>query len=437
MLVAATTAAIAIAAASPAARAADGRAGGGSAAIAPANTPARTLSFGGEARLRYTAVQDARLVRGNDTTQADFRGFLHGDYRPTPMLRVFGEIGTGQLAHDRAGASPGLQNRAALQQLFADIRTGDAPREGKPLLGATIGRQEFAEGPRQLLSVGDGSNLHRTWNGVRAYARSTRAGITLFALRLTRLEPGAFDDGIRSDTTLRGAVADLALSPKGSLNATLQPFWYRTTLPAAGARDTRDTAGLRLTGSHGALRWDWTLARQQGERAGHDVRAWGVFAVQSLALSDAGWKPRLTSHVDIASGGGTAGNGVLRDFHPLYSSSSYLGEGQYLALSNLLLVAPGIAVSPSARTTLTFEYGRASRLARDGAVYASGMRAYEGTVGVRGRHVGDLARLGVAWTPSPQLTLNLTAEHLDAGAVLDRAGLVSGTYVQLGALVRY
>lgn len=397
-------------------------------AVSDASAETRALTFGGEGRLRYENLQAARLVRGNDTTQADLRGLVFADYRPTSRLRLRGEIGTGQLARDRDSASASLQNRAALQQLFMDIRNGRDAEGGKVLLGATIGRQEFADGPRQLLSAGSGSNLRRTWNGVRGYARSGRYDVALFVLRATRLAPGAFDDRIRGDTTLAGATGRIA---------SLQPFWYHTTMPLAGKRDTRDTLGLRLQGRRGAARWDWTLARQQGNAAGRDVRAWALFAVQDVALSDTGWKPRLTSHVDVASGGASAGGGTLRDFHPLYASSSYLGEGQFLALSNLLLVAPGIAVSPTAHTTLSFEYGRAQRMAGDGVVYASGMRAYAGTDSARGRHIGDLARFGANWAASPQLSLSVTVEHLEAGAVLRRAGFASGSYSQFAIQLRY
>jgi hypothetical protein len=389
---------------------------------------AAALTFGGEARLRYVTVQDARLVPGNDTTQAQFRGLFHADYRVGPQLRFHGEIGTGQVDRDRDAATASLQNRAALQQLYVDIRNGAEAADGKPLFGATIGRQEFAEGPRQLLSVGDGANLRRTWNGVRAYAHAPGYDIALFELRATRLAPGAFDDGIRDDAVLRGAVARIALAHGEGRAASLQPFWLHTTMAVAGtnaggAGDVRDTLGARLQGNRGRLRWDWTLARQQGRVAGRDVRAWGMFAVQSLSLSDTGWKPRLTSHIDIAS----------RDFHPLYSSSNYLGEGQFLGLTNLLLVAPGIAVSPTARTTLSLEYGHARRLVADEAAHASGMRAYAGTAGVPGHHIGGLARLAAGWTPSKQLSFSLGIEHLATGAVLDRAGLASGTYLQLGA----
>ena len=65
------------------------------------------------------------------------------------------------------------------------------------------------------------------------------------------------------------------------------------------------------------------------------------------------------------------------------------------------------------------------------------MRAYPGTAGVPGHHIGDLMRLTTAWSPSKALTLNFIVEHLTAGSVLARAGLESGTYAQFGATYRY
>src|SRR5690606_18002811 len=121
--------------------------------------------------------------------------------------------------------------------------------------------------------------------------------------------------------------------------------------------DRRDTSGVRLRGSRAAFGWDWTVARQGGHTlAGRHVDAWGVFALQRLALSESGWKPKLTLHLDLASGGGLRDGGGVRTFHPLYASSSYLGESQFLGLSNLMLISPGIMLSPSATTTLSFEY---------------------------------------------------------------------------------
>ena len=400
---------------------------------------AGSLTLDAEVRIRYVAADNNRLVRGNDTRQGQFRGIVGADLNLGPQLRLYGELGSGQVDRHRGATAANFQNRISLQQLFVDVR-GNA---GGLLMGAMLGRQEFADGPRQLLSLGDGPNLHRSWNGVRLYVHAPRYRIGAFELHATRPENGGFDDGIDTDIVLRGVNGSVIVSTGEGPTTYLDPFWIHTEIPGfrfgtGTGTDRRDTHGLRLWGRKGALRWDWTLARQAGRSVGgRGIDAWGLFAVQSLSLSETGWKPRLTSHVDIASGDGMPGDGTLETFHPLYSSSSYLGESQFLGLSNLILVAPGVTLSPRGNTTVSLEYGYAQRLDTRDAAYAGGMRPYAGTQAVTGRHVGNLARLNANWTPSDRLSLNLNLEQLSAARVLKAAGFHDGTQLQLTATYRY
>lgn len=398
-----------------------------------------SLTLSTEARLRYVATENNRLQPHADTEQMQFRGVVGADLRLNPHVRFYSEIGTGQVDRDREVASANFQNQLSLQQLFVDLRG----QHRGVLMGTMIGRQEFADGPRQLISLSDGPNLHRTWNGVRVYAHARRFRIGAFTLRGTQLDSGMFNDGIDSGTILRGFNASVLLSQGQGPNTYLDSFWFHTEIPAfrlgeETGPDKRDTYGVRLWGRKGAFRWDWTAARQTGHTLeSRHINAWGLFAVQSLTLSEQGWKPKLISHVDIASGGGIQSDGSLHDFHPLYASSNYLGEGQFLALSNLLLVSPGLSVTPGEHTTLSFEYGFARRLDANDVVYGSGMRAYAGTEHSQGHDIGILARLSGIWTPTNHLSFNLNLEHLSAGSVLHDAGYQSGTYTQFGLTYRY
>lgn len=400
---------------------------------------AALLTLSAEARLRYVAADNSRLVRDHDTRQGQFRGTVGADLHLTSHLRFYSEVGTGLVNRDRQVAAANFQNRVSLQQLFVDMRA----TTGSVLVGAMVGRQEFADGPRQLISLSDGPNLHRSWNGARLYVHAAGYRIGAFELRATRLENGGFDDGIQSDTVLRGINGSIMMARGEGLNTYLDPFWFHTELPGFRLRDEvgtdrRDTYGVRLWGWKGALRWDWTAAHQGGHSLGdHRIDAWGVFTVQSLMLSRSGWKPKVTLHVDLASGGGRDQGSRLRNFHPLYGSSNYLGESQFLGLSNLLLFAPGISLAPSPNITLSFEYGRANRLDTNAAAYAGGMRAYAGTQNVSGRHIGNLMRLSGTWSATTRLSLSLDVENFSAGSVLKNAGFSSGTYAQLDATYRY
>ena len=252
-----------------------------------------------------------------------------------------------------------------------------------------------------------------------------------------------FDEEINHAERLQGLTASLIVSPgpKGP-NIYLDPFWIHSENPTfrSGGRtglDDRDTYGARLWGRRGDLTFDSTLARQTGQYINRDIGAWGLFAVQSLTLSDKGWKPRLGAHIDVASGGGAYGSGTLKGFNQLYASSNYLGEGLFLSTSNLLLIAPGISASPTPTTILSIEYGFARRLKEDDAAYAGQMRAYAGTQNVPGHEVGGLLRVAWSWSATEHPTLFFNYEHLAAGDVLIRARLPSGSYGYVGATFRY
>lgn len=397
-----------------------------------------SLTMSAETRLRYDTYDNGLLRRGNDYQQGLLRSLIGADLRFNPNLRAYGEVGIGQVKGRHSTATANFQNDASLQQLFIDARG----TLGSILLGGMAGRQEFADGPRQLMSVSDGPNLHRTWNGARLYAHGQRLRLGAFDLRGTRLGSGAFDETINQAERLQGLNASLILFPGKGPNLYLDPFWFHTENPAfsSGGRtglDDRTTFGVRLWGRRGGLNFDWTLARQTGLSLDRGIDAWGLFAVQSLALSDQGWKPRLGAHVDVASGGGASGSGILKGFNQLYASTNYLSEGSFLSSSNLLLIAPGLSLSPTSTTALSIEYGFARRLQEDDAAYAGQMRAYAGTQNVPGQEIGGLLRIVGTWSATEHLSLFFTYEHLAAGEVLDRAQLPSSSYGYVGTTFRY
>jgi hypothetical protein len=397
-----------------------------------------SLTMSAETRLRYDSFRNGQLKPGNSYQQGLFRGVLGADVRLRPNVRFYSEIATGQAAEPRAPASANFQNDASLQQLFLDVR-GHA---GNTLVGAMFGRQEFADGPRQLISLSDGPNIHRSWNGLRMYAHRPSIRVGIFDFRATRLGRGSFDEAINQGERLQGVNASAIISSSGGPNTYLEPFLYHSRNPnfSAGGHtglDDRYTYGARLWGRDNALRFDVTAARQTGRFSDRTIGAWGLFMVGSLDLAKSDWKPRLTTHIDAASGGGTYGRGRIGSLNQLYASSNYLGEGQFLSLSNLLMIAPGLTVSPTARTRLATEYGFARRLKDKDAVYAGGMRAYPLTSNLPGSEIGGLLRVVGTWAANERLTVFLNYERFNAGAVMQRAALPSGSYGYLGLTYRY
>jgi hypothetical protein len=320
-----------------------------------------------------------------------------------------------------------------LQQLFVELRG----KLGSTLLGGMLGRQEFSDGPRQLMSLQNGPNLRRTWNGLRLYAHDENWRVGLFHFRGTLFEQDAFDERVDEDLRLQGVNASFVLAEgQKASKLFLDPFWYHTEdprFPVGGVRgrDVRDTFGLRLWGKRGPWGLDWTLTHQLGEFGTRDVEAWAAFAAQMLRLSSASWKPSLGLRIDAASGGGSFGSGTLRAFNPLFPSKGYIAQGNFLAASNLLMFTPSFSIHPSDALDLRLSYGFVRRLDEQDAVYSGLMRPYAGTQNVSGHEVGGLARFGARWHATANFLLKLELEHLERGTVLERAGQPSGSLVRV------
>ena len=304
------------------------------------------LTFSSELRLRHVGHHNAQLQGRGNTQQTQLRAVFGADLRLTPEWRLYTEVGTAQVAGQRAVAKPNFQNRASLQQVFVEGRM----MTGAVLLGAMLGRQEFSDGPRQLISLSDGPNQHRSWNGLRLYAHGKRQRWGAYELRGTQLGGAGFDERIDSGERLRGLNASFIVSDGTGPNTYFDPFWIESRQPALRVAeqlgpDHRHSLGARLWGRRGDVRFDWTLVRQFGNGAGESIDAWALFAAQSFPLSSGPWKPRFTTRVDIASGARKHG------FNPLYASSNYFSEAQFLSLRNLRAFTPGLAMSPSAART--------------------------------------------------------------------------------------
>ena len=198
-------------------------------------------------RARHDAYTNARLRDGDRFGQDLLRARLGADARLEHWLQVYAEVTTGQVHGRRRESGANFQNDVSLQQPFVNVR-GHA--DGV-LLGGVLGRQEFTDGPRQLLSVGDGPNLHRTWNGIWLYAHGRRVRIGGFDFRVTRPGRGAFDEAVDGSEKLRGVNASTIAHRGASATLYVDPFWIRSDQPAGRAggvdgRDVRNTYGVRL-----------------------------------------------------------------------------------------------------------------------------------------------------------------------------------------------
>jgi hypothetical protein len=407
------------------------------------------LTISSELRLRDESYDNGGLVRHNDYHNVELRAIVGANLELGDHFRVYGELGHATVWGHGDGytviykgntVSAGYQNDIAVQQAFGEARTMIG---SNVLVGVMAGRMEFADGPKQLVSVSNGNSLHRTFNGFRTYLHTDRFRLSVFRGYVTILGTGGFDEHVNHGeelTAVNGSISLLPFSKSQSLF--LDPLWFHTyNLKDPGATSGlghRDTYGARLWGRRGPVVFDWMAFRQTGDHLGRDVDAWGATFDTGYQLFSDGWKPRVGLRLDLASGGGSYDKtGTIHAFSPVYQSSSYLGEGKLLGDSNLMLISPTLSLTPLKPVKVSMEYDLVRRMNENDAFYASGLKPYAGTQNVKGYEVGTFGRINVDWAVTPNVGIEMEAERLQAGHVLHRAGYGSGNYLLLGLDLKY
>lgn len=236
----------------------------------PAPRPVLT----GDLRLQQVHYGQANFDPRTRYGQTWVRGIIGADWRPHPGVQVFAELGTGQVEGRRDTASGNFQNALSLQQALVHLSHESAGSATAHRLGLILGRQTFSDGPRQIISLADGPNLHRSWNGVRGYVLTPHWRISLAHFAATQMGRQGFDESINEEERLTAITGSLRINiVEKTPSLYVEPFWFDTRLPRLRigqhwGRDHRQTYGLRVRGDSDGVKWDATLARQQGH-TGH------------------------------------------------------------------------------------------------------------------------------------------------------------------------
>ena len=397
----------------------------------------RYLTLSTEQRLRMNFFDNPGLRAGSSQQQWLYRGFFGADLHLGDHVRVYGELAHGSVDGRNTGKPVNLNNDAILQQAFVDF---SGARNGVQT-GVRIGRQDFSDGPIQLVSVRENPNIHFTLDGVRAWAIGEGSRVSAFEYRYVDEQPGAFDDGTQHRKRFRGVVGGFRLQD-GMQVLYVEPFWYGARdddrrWGSTVAREERDFLGVRLWGTRGPLTLDTVAVHQSGDFDGRDISAYAVFSSFRWALSDGGMKPAIGFHADISSGGGAYGNGTLRNASFLFGTSPYYSFANWFGGTNLIDVAPTFQFAPTANTTVALEWEWLWRHREGDAVYSGAAVPYAGTHLVGGSRIGNLLRLNTTWRFERRWSLTTRVEHLFAGPVLEDAGFGDATFVGSWLTFRY
>jgi hypothetical protein len=398
------------------------------------------LSVGGEARYRVDAFNKPLfgLTNGDSFTSHQTRFLLHADWRPDPAWRVFVQLG----ASDETGRKPRErafdESEPDIAQAFVDYRIG-----GEDGWRLRAGRQELTFG--RYITLRDGTNLRRTFDGVRLTGPVPLVGGTLdgFTASLTEQKEGLFDDVPDDQDTSSGAIYN---RPIGEHSRFILTYFNRENERGSFAAGTgveqRQSVAMRFQTNRGPFAFDGQFSVQSGtlDRPGDpdlEIGAYGFATETSYLFRDARLSPRVAVRIDGASGDEDAGDDKLGTFDLAYPDLTYLSDLTAFAARNLWQVQPFVTIEPTQALSLTAGVGFLWRMEQGDSVYAPTSLRLTAIDAPGGAYVSAQTYLRAIWRMNQFVELSSSLVHADAAGVLKEAGLKDQSLAAFQLLTRF
>jgi Alginate export len=382
------------------------------------------LSLGGNFRERLN-VYDNDLFgfrSQGDGHQFLHRFLIHADAHITDHFRAFVQLGSYLSSTNGLGSGPLDDNSVDLQQGFADMRIGDVT--------ARIGRQEFSLGSSRLISVREGQNVRRAFDGVRVMLGQDVFDLDAFGFEEVEVDQGGFDDSANEKEKVWGINGNWTLKPTN-----LDLYYIGLERNEAEYQDSigdenRHSFGVRVFGKRQAWDWNIEVIYQTGAFADLDINAWTVASVTGYTFHSMAWKPHIALSANVASGDDDPNDKQLNTFNPLYPNLSYFEEAALLAPQNFFNINPSLSFEPHESVKLSFDWNFFWRLSQNDAVYVRGLKPLLPTLGVDGHFVTHALTTNMDWEINRHLGLGLSYSHFFAGEVIDHAGGNDTDYIK-------
>ncbi|MFL5358566.1 alginate export family protein [Archangium sp.] len=379
------------------------------------------LSLGGDLRQRveYYRYPDWAVAPAADGAWLQ-RYMLHGEVWLWDRARTFFQLKSGWTLGREGGPGPTDEDRLDVHQAFVEARPWERADEG---LQVRLGRQELQFGSARLVSVREGPNVRRTFDGVRTRLRFHRWDLSAFAVRPVATEPGVFDDGPVRTQGFWGLYAVHPVLPGGNVDVYYLGFSNRQARYAQGeGREQRHSFGTRWWGKTGP--WDYNLEAvlQVGRFSGAPLLAWTVASNTGFTLERLPLSPRLGVMADIASGDPDAETPSLGTFNPLFPRGSYFGEIALLGPYNFIDLHPVLRLHPSRSLVLSAEWTGFWRQSVEDGIYGPSGVLVRPPGGSSSRWVGHQVNLTAEWELGRYTHVYATASRFFARTFLRQTG---------------
>jgi len=400
----------------------------------------RYVQFGGEIRQRYEYTHNPGFGVAPQDPQGVWlqRYALHSNLQWGSHLRAFVELHSALESGRASGPSRVDENKLEFQNAFLEGRYTFS-RDWD--LHVRAGRQELQLGSARLISVRDGPNVRRTFDGLNALAKTEAWTINALALKPRRDRNGVFDDSTHDSQLLWGVYVTREPTKTRALGLDVY-YLVREDDEAAYAQgvgtERRQTLGSRLFGSQDGWQWNIESMLQFGKFDGRRLRAWSIASEAGYTWSQPSWQPDLRLSVNIASGDRDKDDPQLGSFHPLYPRGNYFSEDAILGPQNFYNAHVFLTLHPAHTWTLTADYNAFWRLATDDGVYAPSGALLRSPNDSDERWVATALSLATQWKVSRHMSFTAIYTHFSPRDFLEQTGPSTAVdFMELTARFRF
>lgn len=311
--------------------------------------------------------------------------------------------------------SPADRNLLDFQELHFDL--------GTETNFFRVGRQELSLGSSRIIGTRNGTNVKRTFDGIRGLFKTNRWSINSFSLREVKVEQtGAFNDEANKGRKLAGIYSTLDLGHSGlDLYYIYSALDDRISVENDGTQ-RRNSIGLRSFGEISNLFWNWEAIYQTGKQKDVDISAWTLATNTGYIFRGAHWTPKLMLSTNIASGDEKAGDGRLGTFDAIFPRGNYFSQLALLGPSNFFNLHPSISASPQDGMNIFFDINFYWRYDTDDGIYSpSGRMLRDGNTS-DDRYVSTSVSSGIEWQITQPLSLSILLTRAEPGAFIESSG---------------
>ncbi len=374
------------------------------------------LHLSGQLRERVTYLSAIEYDAGADGAGFFWtqRARIVADAQALPWLRARASVVSALL--EGGDESPVERNDLDLQEGFLDF--------GPEHAFIRVGRQELRLGSQRLVAVRDGTNVRRTWDGVRGSLAVGDWNLDAVGLRLVDVDvDGIFNDGQDEGQELAGLYI-VGPAPLGKIDLYYLYAEFDDRATIEGIEDEqRHSVGARAFGDKGPWFWDWEAIYQFGDFEDADISAWTVAMNTGYRWEEVTWSPEIMLSTNIASGDGDLGDGRLGTFNALYPRGSYFSENALLGPANFFNVHPYLRLRPRDDLLTFVDVNFYWRLETEDGVYGPPGFLIREPLGSDERLVDISVSAGVEWQAGEHFFLSLLFTHSEPQAFIRETGV--------------